>query len=273
MSWVGQLPKRERRGSRPRCVLLMDGCREEVARRLARLVDLPDVNVSPRDVWAPYGKPTLQDGSWDAQPSREVVLSGPNPLVPPSIQRQLQDWWLAVPRRANAPNWDIASTCEIRGEPGLILVEAKAHSNELESGGKSLRSDSSPNSVRNHERIDAAIHEAATQFRLATGGPWNISREHHYQLSNRFAWSWKLASLGIPVVLLFLGFLNAHDMADRGSVFRCEAEWRRTLTDHCRDAVDETSWEEWLDFYGVPFIAVIRGLDQPFPSDGEESVT
>ena len=35
----------------------------------------------------------------------------------------------------------------------------------------------------------------------ATGLQWGLSRDDHYQLSNRFAWCWKLATLGIPVVL------------------------------------------------------------------------
>ena len=273
MSWLRQLPNRQRRGSRPRCLLFVDGSRREVSGRLTRLVDLPDVTVSARDRWAPFGKPVFIDGTWDTQPSGEVVLSEPNGLVPHSIQRQLQTWWLAVPRGANAPNWDIVSTCNIRGEPGLLLVEAKAHSNELDRGGKSLGSDASPNSIKNHERIDVAIAEAATQFQEATGKRWDISRDHHYQLSNRFAWSWKLASLGIPVVLLYLGFLNAHDMGDRGRVFRSEAEWRRTLKDHSRYVIEETCWEEWLDFCGVPFIAIIRGIDQPFVSNDEEDGT
>ena len=273
MSWLRQLPNRQRRGSRPRCLLFVDGIRREVSGRLTRLVDLPDVTVSARDRWAPFGKPVFIDGSWDTQHSGEVVLSEPNGLVPHSIQRQLQAWWLAVPRGANAPNWDIVSTCHIRGEPGLLLVEAKAHSKELDRGGKSLGSNASPNSIKNHERIDVAIAEAATQFQEATGKRWDISRDHHYQLSNRFAWSWKLASLSIPVVLLYLGYLNAHDMADRGPVFRSKAEWRRTLKDHSRDVIEETCWEEWLDFCGVPFIAIIRGIDQPFDSNDEEDGT
>ena len=45
MSWFKQLDKH--RGSRPRCVLMVDGSREEVASRLTRLTDLPDVVVSP----------------------------------------------------------------------------------------------------------------------------------------------------------------------------------------------------------------------------------
>ena len=57
MSWFRQLEKQ--RGSRPRCVLMVDGSREEVASRLTRLVKLPDVVVSPSDRWMPCGKPVL----------------------------------------------------------------------------------------------------------------------------------------------------------------------------------------------------------------------
>ena len=35
-----------------------------------------------------------------------------------------------------------------------------------------------------------------------------ISRDRCYQFSNRIAFAWKLVSLGIPVVLVYLGFLN-----------------------------------------------------------------
>ena len=268
MSWLRQLGKRQRRGSRPRCLLLMDGSRGEVASRLTRLLDLPDVAVSSRDRWNPYGKPAWEDGSWDLEPTTEVILSKPNDLVSPSIQRQLQTWWLAVPKGANAPNWDIASTCQVRGEPGLLLIEAKAHGKELSTTGKSRPT--TPNGWKNHEQIGVAIAEAAARFRIATGKRWDMSRDYHYQLSNRFAWSWKLTSLGVPVVLLYLGFLNAQDMTGEGPVFRSEQDWIRALKARGRHVVDETCWEEWLDFAGVPFIALIRGIDQPFDLDDEE---
>ena len=41
MEWLAQLPKKDRRGSRPRCLLIMDGHKEVVADRLTRLVGLP----------------------------------------------------------------------------------------------------------------------------------------------------------------------------------------------------------------------------------------
>ena len=78
MSWLRQLPERRRRGSRPRCVLMMEGSLEEVASRLTRLVDLPDVVVSPDDNWMPCGKPLKrEDGKWDTKPTDEAQFGNP----------------------------------------------------------------------------------------------------------------------------------------------------------------------------------------------------
>ena len=55
--------------------------------------------------------------------------SGPAWLPSPKhahVWTQLENWWLAHPKGANTPNWDIALGCEIEGKPGLILVEAGA---------------------------------------------------------------------------------------------------------------------------------------------------
>ena len=274
MSWFRQLDKH--RGSRPRCVLMVEGSREDVASRLTRLVNLPDVVASPDDRWMPYGKPfKREDGKWDKQPANEAQLGNPkkpNNLVRPEVHRKLTDWWLAVQQgRMTTPNWDITSTCTVQGEPGLLLVEAKAHADELNVKGKGLDRTASLNSQENHRQIGWAIVEASEGLASATGKPWGLSRDHHYQLSNRFAWSWKLASLGIPVVLLYLGFLNAQDMADDGPLFRSGAEWTRVMKDHSRGALDESCWGEWLDIAGTPLIPLIRGIDQPFDCDTEEA--
>lgn len=268
MGWFRQLDKH--RGSRPRCVLMVEAAREEVATRLTRLVDISDVVISPGDKWIPYGKPTRSGGSWDRAPSREVELDKSNDLVRHEVQSRLKTWWFAVPGRGNrarTPTWDIASTCTIEGMPGLLLIEAKAHANELDPSGKRLSWNASPNTVKNHERIGSAIAEAAAQLQRATGRPWDISRDHHYQLSNRFAWSWKLVSLGVPVVLLYLGFLNAQDMVGDGPLFQSEVEWTSTLQDHCLGVVNGACWGQRVRFNGVPFIALMRGINQPFDPD------
>ena len=255
MNWWEKLGK-DRRGSRPRCVLLMDGSREEVADRLTRLVSFPGVVVSPDDRWMPYGKPMRkEDKSWDKTTAAEARLDRANCLLPSEIQNKLRKWWLAA--RGNTPNWDIASTCTIEGERGLLLVEAKAHGSEL--GESDTCGSKNP---ANRERIRLAIAEAAAGLKSATGNPWSISRDDHYQLSNRFAWSWKLASLGIPVVLVYLGFLNAQDM--KRSLFQSEADWDRVLNEYCEGIVDESCWGRILDIAGVALIPLIRGVDQQF---------
>lgn len=103
----------------------------------------------------------------------------------PGLQQQLRDWWLAVPKRANTPNWDLASTCRIEGRQGLLLVEAKAHTKELSYDGK--RTPDTENGRRNRKRIGSAIEEANADLEHVTGESWGISRDACYQLSNRFA--------------------------------------------------------------------------------------
>ena len=265
MDWLNHIG-RNKRGSRPRCILLMDGGREQVAGRLTRLVGLEsDVIIDGGDSWMPFGKPVQkEDNSWDKTPAREARLGGLTALLAPDercrreLSDQLRKWWLSVPRGANTPNWDIASTCTIKGQRGLLLVEAKAHSAELGESGSF-----SSGNPGNRERIRLAITEATAGLQATTGGPWKLSPDSHYQLSNRFAWSWKLASLGIPVVLLYLGFLNAEDMADRGHVFGSEGQWETSLRAHFEGVVDHRCWGQWIDIDGVPLIPLIRGVDQP----------
>ena len=245
----------------------MDGSREDVAERLTCLVNLPGVTVSPRDVWMPYGKPVLlEDGLWDRKPAEEARLDKPTELVPPEVRQQLKEWWLAVHSgNAQTPNWDIASTCTIQGEKGLVLVEAKAHSNELDEKGKRLDGKSNK---ENHEQIGLAIDEANEALRSVTGRDWNLSRDCYYQLSNRFAWAWKLTSLGIPTVLLYLGFLNAEDMAEDSTLlFRSGSKWESILVDHSECIVPETCWGEWLDLAGTRMIPMVRAFEQPFTRD------
>ena len=82
----------------------------------------------------------VDNGQWDTDPANEAQLGNPrkpNRLVSTEIHRKLADWWLAIQLgHMTTPNWDIAATCAVRGEPGLLLVEAKAHGNELDLEGK-----------------------------------------------------------------------------------------------------------------------------------------
>lgn len=143
----------------------------------------------------------------------------------------LMAWWLRHSARANTPNWDLALSCELEGQPGLVLVEAKANVPELSTSGKPLDATASRRSAENHERIDAAIREA--RGGLAASLPSvSIGRDRHYQLSNRLAHGWKLASLGISTVLLYLGFTGGEGIRDAGEPFKDEGHWQQVFREH-----------------------------------------
>ena len=252
MDWLKKLGK-DRRGSRPRCVLLTDGSPEEVAGRLTQIICRPEVEVSPGDQWQPQGTSDVCEAELDKALKRGAVL------LSEAIRGDLRKWWLAQGgNRSRTPNWDIASTCTVSGRKGLLLVEAKAHSNEV------LKRNRCGAKPANRKRIEDALEEANTGLRELTGGRWRLSAEDHYQLSNRFAWSWKLARFGVPVVLLYLGFRNAVEMADKEIPFGSDDDWRDTLLDHCSGVIDAACWERALDVGGTPLLPMMRTVEQPF---------
>src|SRR6266542_1050241 len=216
---LDRLGPKEQRGSKPRCHWLAHGTPDQVAARLSALA-APWATVSPADHWMPEG--------FDVR--AEAQLHQAPRLIDLNISRQLAEWWLPAARpEARTPNFDIASTCTINGatRPGLLLIEAKAHDEELkkEAAGRSLTRDASLDRKASHGTIGLAIGAARKGLSDATSFEWKISRDVHYQMSNRFAWSWKLAEFGIPVVLVYLGFLKATEMADRGAPFADHATW------------------------------------------------
>ena len=177
---------------------------------------------------------------------------GSTPKFLTSEQREiLTRWWLAQRRRANIPNWDIAATATIEDREGLVLVEAKAHAKELKIEGKP------PGNPDNHQRIAGAIHEANDALNGIMPG-WSLSCDSQYQLSNRFAWSWKIASFGVPVVLVYLGFLNASEMTDQGETFRDHVEWERVVRIHSEGVVPEAGSNTRLDVAGTPLRTIIQ---------------
>ncbi len=171
----------------------------------------------------------------------------------------LQSWWLEVP--ATTPNWDIASTCRIEGKMGLLLVEAKAHDEELigAEAGKKLDGNASDGSLKNHAHIGAAITQANTALNAAVSG-WKLSRDSHYQMSNRFAWSWKLTELGFPVILVYLGFRYAVDVNDLGNLFVDHADWWNLIIAHSRPLFPSYIWDNKWSVHGQAFIPLIRSI-------------
>jgi hypothetical protein len=114
-------------------------------------------------------------------------------------------WWIVKwNARVRTPSFDLISTATICGMPGVLLVEAKAHHGELETCGKSFKNDSK---LENHQKIGASIELANGALSLIAPG-FKLGRDAFYQISNRIAWGWRLASLGVPVTILYLGFVQ-----------------------------------------------------------------
>lgn len=251
-----RLRPNERRGSKPRCHLLTHGSPDVVAKGLTALVH-PFAIISPSDCWVPLG----------FESTGEATLPEAVRLLTKDVRLELGRWWLAVPsNKTRTPNWDIASTCTIEGKTGVVLIEAKAHEQELikeETGRKSMETPVSGNARRNLLRIDWAIRDASAALSEETGLTWSLSRDWNYQTSNRFAWAWKLADLGIPVVLVYLGFLKAGEMSDKGRPFTDDADWQRVVKCHSRTRFAAEVWGRRLTCRGVPLIPLIRSLEVP----------
>lgn len=173
------------------------------------------------------------------------------------------EWWLySKTWSTRTPNWDLVSSCTINGKRGILLVEAKAHWGELdkESQGKTLKSDATDPSIKNHDRIGEAIIEANTSLRK-TYSLINISRDNCYQLSNRIAHAWWLASQGIPVVLVYLGFLNCKDMDNNGRrLLKNDKEWQTCFKEHAKKVGVDTITDNWVDCGTSKFITICRSI-------------
>jgi hypothetical protein len=251
---LAQLGRNQQRGSKPRCHGLTHG---EPSRRAGRLTELiaPWGEVGPDDLCMP-------DGFSDVG---EAQLHAAARLLPDGIRSALASWWLAVPSNATTPNWDIACTCRIGESRGLLLIEAKAHHGELqkEEAGKALKFPVTANGRRNHVRIGACIEEANIALASETGRLWRLSREHHYQMSNRFAWSWKLTELGIPIVLVYLGFLACDDMANDSAIIASDSEWQTLVRAHSAPIAPPDLWDRAWQLHGRPFVPLIRTVSIP----------
>jgi hypothetical protein len=155
---------------------------------------------------------------------------------------RFENWWV---KNVRSPTWDLIATCQLKGKPGLLIVEAKAHENEIHRDGKPLPSLETPDktllpssgiakSLINHGYIGRCIHEARDGLRHYIP-KIAIDRDKNYQLSNRIACSWMLAECGMPNVLLYLGFTEDEGMSSEGTPLRSAEHWETLVRDHLDD--------------------------------------
>jgi len=187
----------------------------------------------------------------DAAPS-EARLDRVGPIWQPEADWDaFQDWWLVHRRGANTPNWDIAVGCTIGGTRGFVLVEAKANWPELSKAGKPLSDSSSEASRENDECIRGAVSEASHGW-SAISPDIRLTCDSHYQLANRLAVTWKLASMGIPVVLMYLGFTGDDGIRDAGAPFADQADWDAAFASYAADVVPLSIFDSRLLIHDTP---------------------
>lgn len=251
-----RLKRNQQTGSKPRCHWLTHGSAAQVAERLSALI-APWGRVEETAVCLPKGFDDVT----------EAQLHKPTGLVPEQTRLALSNWWLGRDDAfLRTPHWDIATTCTVGGNTnGVLLIEAKAHTSELV-GASAGRAQSLPvteDAERSAARIGACIDEASAALTADTGLPWSLSRDRNYQMSNRFAWAWKLAELGHPVILVYLGFLGAKEMVQKNSsAFDSHGTWENLVRTESKNLFPTEVWNRAWEVGGVPIIPLIRAVDQ-----------
>jgi hypothetical protein len=224
---------------------------ENFVKLMNSLVRKTGAVISPCDNWMPKGV------NYNTEAELKDFLKY---NFEPNLSKEIVKWWLEVD--ATTPNWDLISTCTIGGKKGLVLVEAKAHYNELanESKGKGLDTKASENSKSNHAKIAQAISDVNAEINKTVTGV-SISRDCCYQLSNRVAHAWWLANHGIPVVLLYLGFLKVEDMRDgKNIIFETESDWEKCFIEHAKKVGVDRILDKWIDCGNSSFITICRSI-------------
>ena len=220
------------KGSRLRCILLSGLPVSTISQKITRLIESSNANdlkVKIREddfIYYPRGYLT----------PNEIRLGDVSPLLDDNIRKKLIKWWLDIDKDTSrqTPNWDFACSALINNDPGLILIEAKAHQEEL-----TKKDWCKAKSEKSKLAIKLAIERANEKLDNIQRG-FALDTFSHYQISNRFAWSWKLASKGIPVVLIYLGFLETAEMKQK--ILKSHQDWVKIMHDYSEHLVPEQVW-------------------------------
>ncbi len=143
----------------------------------------------------------------------------------------------------------------------LAAVEAKAHDVELihEEGGKKLDKEPTKGQLINHQHIEQAIDWANRPLTADTPFSFSLTSAFRYQMSNRFASAIKLTQLGYPVILVYLGFLDAEEMrSSTRTPFAHPEEWSSHVKAHSKKLFPDEVWNKRMTVFDKAFIPLIR---------------
>jgi len=249
-------------GSRYRCLLVTELEKEEVCKFLEDICRPLQVKITSNDDYFPKGFSDPKELILTSQVAEPFFNKHFSDSGFENVKLMVKDkWWLTPKKGGNTPNWDIVSSCTLNDSlKALIIVEAKAHKSELDRAGKKLKKGANDYSRANHQSIEKAIRDANDGLNASYAPKgFAISINQCYQLSNRFAFAWKLASLRIPVILMYLGFINAKEMGD---YFQDDEEWAKNLLEYSNGIIPEAVWNRDPIMIGnTPIYPIYRAVD------------
>jgi hypothetical protein len=108
-----------------------------------------------------------------------------------------------------------------------------------------------------------ALSTALTRLRVTH----RFGAKSHYQ-ANRLGFVWKLASLGIPNALMYLGFTGDDGLAPQLTPFRYDQHWRDTFAAHASPILPSKSADCEFSVRGMTAYVLVRsrpvfGQSQP----------
>jgi len=99
-----------------------------------------------------------------------------------------------------------------------------------EKNSKSKVDKKNDRSVANEFSIRLRLAEASIGLNRLKLGEFQLSADHDYQLSNRLAYLHKLASDGVPTILLYLGWTSSPDWTT--DPFTNDSAWKASVKEH-----------------------------------------
>jgi hypothetical protein len=113
----------------------------------------------------------------------------------------------------------------------------------------------------NRSKIEEAINQARREINEAIApNEISISMEKCYQLSNRVAHAWWLANQGIPVVLMYLGFLKCEEMKANGELFGEHSKWKDCFKDYASKVGVDNILGKWVDCGKSGFKLIVKSI-------------
>ena len=85
-----------------------------------------------------------------------------------------------------------------------------------------------------------------------------FSAGSHYQFANRLAFVWKLASMGVPTALLYLGFVGDSGLDETLRPFKDDHEWQDVFIDHGSSILRSKAADVAFAVGGTPAHILVR---------------